>query len=60
MVAPPFMVVPSPTVFGGLPYTPVNVYSTPQTAGTTPVPASNLPQAEEELKQVYNFYLLVI
>lgn len=52
MVAPPFMVVPSPTVFGGVPYDPVNVYSATPTAGTNPVPASTLPHAEEELKQV--------
>ncbi|XP_051169123.1 toll-interacting protein-like [Leptopilina boulardi] len=57
MMAPPFMVVPSPTVFGrGVPYAPVNVYTAPPTAGTQPVPASTLPQAEEELKQIAEMF----
>lgn len=59
MMAPPFMVVPSPTVFGrGVPYAPVNVYTAPPTAapGTQPPPASTLPQAEEELKQVIIYF----
>ncbi|XP_033216500.1 toll-interacting protein-like [Belonocnema kinseyi] len=56
MVAPPFMVVPSPTVFGGVPYAPVNVYSAPPTDGTNAVPASTLPHAEEELKQIAEMF----
>lgn len=47
------MMVPSATMFG-VPYAPVNVYTTPPAVAAPTVVPSSLPNAEVELKQVLN------
>lgn len=47
------MMVPSGTMFG-MPYAPVNVYAAPPPVATPTVAPSSLPNAEVELKQVFN------
>lgn len=52
-VAPPVMMVPSTNMAGSMtPYAPVNVYTVPPANAAPAVPASSLPNAEDELKQV--------
>lgn len=48
------MMVPSATMFGSMPYAPVNVYAAPPPVVTPTVAPSSLPNAEVELKQVFN------
>lgn len=49
--------VPSATMFG-TPYAPVNVYTTPPPVVAPTVIPSSLPNAEVELKQVFNIQLV--
>lgn len=48
------MMVPSATMFHGMPYAPVNVYAAPPSIAPPTVAPSSLPNAEVELKQVLN------
>lgn len=47
------MMVPSTTMFG-MPYSPVNIYTTPPAVVAPTAVPSSLPNAEVELKQVFN------
>lgn len=51
------MMVPSGTMFG-MPYAPVNVYTAPPPVVTPTVAPSSMPNAEVELKQVFNIHLV--
>ncbi|XP_058802850.1 toll-interacting protein-like [Phymastichus coffea] len=56
---PPVMMVPSTNMAGNFaPFAPVNVYTAPPIANPAPpaVPASSLPNAEEELKQISEMF----
>ncbi|EZA46449.1 Toll-interacting protein A [Ooceraea biroi] len=50
------MMVPSGTMFGHVPYAPVNVYTAPPTAAAPTVAPSSLPNAELELKQIAEMF----
>ncbi|XP_012527487.1 toll-interacting protein isoform X1 [Monomorium pharaonis] len=50
------MMVPSGTMFGRVPYAPVNVYTAPQPIATPTVAPSSLPNAEAELKQIAEMF----
>ncbi|XP_076300094.1 toll-interacting protein B [Lasioglossum baleicum] len=58
MNAPPSVVaVPSPTMFGMKRYpNTVNVYTTPPAAAAPPVAPSSMPNAEVELKQIFEMF----
>lgn len=50
----PVVMVPSTNMVGSIqPFAPVNVYTAPPVNPVPVVPASSLPNAEVELKQVY-------
>ncbi|XP_012286622.1 toll-interacting protein [Orussus abietinus] len=52
----PIMMVPSATMFGRVPYAPVNVYAAPPGAAVPTVNPSSLPHAEAELKLIAEMF----
>ncbi|XP_008213196.1 toll-interacting protein-like [Nasonia vitripennis] len=54
---PPVVMVPSTNMVGSIqPFAPVNVYTAPPVNPVPPVPASSLPNAEVELKQISEMF----